>query len=57
MSEFKNSETKTKLLTLSGVFIFNFEKYVMIINLFPADFAASFRFLVVDFEHTFIGRI
>ena len=58
MSEVKNNKMKKKkILTLSGVFVFSFEKYIRIINLFPAGFAACFRVLVVDLEHVFIGRI
>ena len=51
----RNKETKIKLLKLCGVFIMNFEKFVLVINLFPVKISACFRVLVFDFEEVSIN--
>ena len=51
MVEVKNGETKTNLMTLFGVFVVKFEKYITVVNLFPVDFAVCLRVLVADFEN------
>lgn len=53
MFEVKIKETKTKLITLSGVFIINFEECIIVIKVTPVDFTACFSILIVDSEHVF----